>query len=30
MKEKTIVSDIDRNIYNIKDEDKDNYRIEEG
>lgn len=30
MKEKTIVSDIDRNIYNIKDEEKDNYRIEEG
>lgn len=30
MKEKTIVPDIDRNIYNIKDEEKDNYRIEEG
>ena len=30
MKEKTIVSDIDRNIYNIKDEEKDNYRIEAG
>ena len=30
MKEKTIVSDIDRNIYNIKDEEKDNYRIEGG
>ncbi|MCI5863148.1 MAG: Fe-S cluster assembly protein SufB [Lachnospiraceae bacterium] len=30
MREKTIVSDIDRNIYNIKDEEKDNYKIEEG
>ena len=30
MKEKTIVSDIDRNIYDIKDEEKDAYRIEEG
>ena len=30
MKEKTIVSDIDRNIYDIKDEEKDTYRIEEG
>ncbi len=30
MKEKTKVSDIDRNIYDIKDEEKDAYRIEEG
>lgn len=30
MKEKTLVSDIDRNIYDIKDEEKDAYRIEEG
>lgn len=30
MKEKTIVSDIDRNIYDIRDEAKDSYRIEEG
>jgi len=30
MKEKTVVSDIDRNIYDIKDEEKDAYRIEEG
>ncbi len=30
MKEKTIVSDIDRNVYDIKDEEKDAYRIEEG
>ena len=30
MKEKTQVSDIDRNIYDIKDEEKDAYRIEEG
>ena len=30
MKEKTKVSDIDRNIYDIKDDEKDAYRIEEG
>ncbi len=30
MKEKTQVSDIDRNIYDIKDDEKDAYRIEEG
>ena len=30
MKEKTTVSDIDRNIYDIKDDEKDAYRIEEG
>lgn len=30
MKDKTIVSDIDRNIYNIKDEEKDNYKVQEG
>ena len=29
-REKTQVSDIDRNIYDIKDEEKDVYRIEEG
>ncbi len=30
MKEKTKVSDIDRNIYDIKNDEKDAYRIEEG
>lgn len=30
MKEKTLVSDIDRNIYDIKNDEKDAYRIEEG
>ncbi len=30
MKEKTKVSDIDRNIYDIRDEEKDAYRIDEG
>ena len=30
MKEKTKVSDIDRNIYDIRDDEKDAYRIDEG
>lgn len=30
MKEKTYVEDIDRNIYDFKDEEKDAYRINAG
>lgn len=30
MKEKSHVEDIDRSVYDIKDEEKDAYRLEEG
>ena len=30
MKEKTYVEDIDRSIYDVKDEERDAYKVDEG